>query len=145
MDEYIRHNLEDALTDWLAVLGASTSVGVAQVKIETARLIVKNGIYSPDPTNKMLSPKWILVVDGFHLYQYLKQENFSIHFAAAYIRYLINAWDKKGRQISSRPGLIASFYSTGWTPNVHPKAAATERGRQIERDFLAIARKILHR
>lgn len=139
IDEYTRMGVDDAL-DWLAVLGRDTSVGLAQVKIETARKLIKAGYYNPNPKDSNLSKANISTVSRKYLYQYVNQPAHSIYFAAAYLRWLIDSWAPFA-DLFKRPEAMGTLYSLSQKPGELPPT--TNRGRQIQNEFYPIAKKVL--
>lgn len=131
--------IDDAL-DWLAILGRDTSVGLAQVKIETARKLIKADYYNPDPKDSNLSKANISTVSRKYLYKYTKHPIHSIYFAAAYLRWLIDSW-APFMDLSKRPEVMGTLYSLSQKPGKRP--VISKRGRQIKDEFYPIARKIL--
>lgn len=144
IDEIARAAPIEGIVDLLAVyfLGKSTSVGVAQIKIETARALIKNGYYNPDPRDKSLSKVNIDSASRSHLYSYVVQPKHNIFFAAAQISSLINDW-KRVFDISNKLEIIATLYSLKYTkPHTNPKA--NNRGLQIVKEFYRLAKEILN-
>lgn len=124
----------------LDLLGRNVSVGIAQVKLETANNIIKKGLYNPNSKDAKLSFYGNLRnSDREYLYQYVIQPKHNIRFAAAYIRDIINVWAKK-LDISERPEIIATLYSQGYgEPKTDPKP--NKRGAQIATEFYQLAKK----
>lgn len=139
LDEYARMGVDDAL-DWLAVLGRDTSVGIAQVKIETVRKLIKAGYYNPDPKDGNLSKANISKLSRKYLYKYANHPAHSIYFASAYLRWLIDSW-APFMDLSKRPEVMGTLYSLSQKPSKRP--VITRRGRQIKNEFYPIARKVL--
>ena len=135
IDEYLRMGPNDWF-DWAAKLGLNTSVGVAQIKVETARNIIKMGYYNPNPDDQKLNPDAIKTATKNHLYQYLKNPNHNIHFSAAIIRANKEYWN------TTKHDELASLYSY-WTPKSKKKVVITKRGTQIATEFYAISEELL--
>jgi len=141
IDEIARSSPLEGVLDLLGVyfIGKNTSAGIAQVKIETARGLIKTDYYNPNPDE--FSPENIGKISQLQLYQYVKQPKHSIFFAAARIRALIDEW-KKFVDLSKRPEIIATLYSRGWVkPHASPKS--NDRGNQIAGEFYELAKKWL--
>lgn len=139
IDEYARMGIDDAL-DWLAVFGRDSSVGIAQVKIETVRKLIKANYYNPNPKDDNLSKANISKVSRKYLYKYAYQPAHSIYFAAAYLRWLIDSW-APFVDLSRKPEALGTLYSLGQKPSELPPI--TNRGRQIKNEFYPIAMKVL--
>jgi len=124
------------------IVGANTSVGVAQMKIETANDLIKKELYNPRPSDKKIPFSGNLSnADRRHLYQYVVQPKHSIRFAAAFIRYVIDFWSPY-IDLAHRPEIIGTLYHQGYgKPHAHPKSNA--RGNQIAEEFYPLAKKWL--
>ena len=122
------------------IVGVNTSIGVAQVKIETANDLIKKGVYNPRPSDKKIPFSGNLTnADRRHLYQYVVQPEHSIRFAAAFTRYVIDFWSEY-TDLSSRPEIIGTLYHQGYgSPHTHP--GSIERGDQIAEEFYPLAKK----
>jgi hypothetical protein len=141
IDEISRFGPIESITDPLLgyFIGINTSAGIAQVKTDTARGLIKSGYYNPDPDK--LSPKNIDKISRRQLYQYVEQPKHSICFAAARIKSLIDAW-KKFVDLNKRPEIIATLYSLDHkTPHSSPQP--NSRGQQITNEFYKLAQKWL--
>lgn len=121
-------------------VGKNASGGIAQVKVETARGLIQDGYYNPNPRDPKLFPERVRNVFRAHLYQYVKKPEHSIFFAAAKIRSVIDAW-KKFVDLSSRPDIVATLYSLYKDPHADPKPS--ERGTQIATEFYQLAKEWL--
>ena len=143
IDEIARFAPIEMITDPLGgyFIGVNTSVGIAQVKIDTARGLIKDGYYNPNPDDGKLSPANIGKVSRSHLYQYVKESRHSIFFAAARMRALIDEW-KKFVDLSRKPEIITTLYHL---PHIIPHAnpQSNDRGLQIAREFYQLAKEWL--
>lgn len=126
----------------LKLLGRNVSVGVAQVKLETANGLIKNGLYNPNPDDTKLPFSGNLrKQDREYLYEYVVEPKYNLRFAAAYIRGMINAWSKY-IDLSKRPEIIGTLYAQGYgTPKTNP--VSIKRGDQIAVEFYELAKKWL--
>jgi hypothetical protein len=143
IDEIARFRVIEPITDSLLgyFIGVNTSVGIAQVKIDTARDLIQSGYYSPNPDDPQLSKGKISKTSRSHLYTYVVQPEHSISFAVAKMRSLIDAWQKY-IDISKSPDIIATLYSLkGKTPHARPQP--NDRGLQIANEFYKLAREWL--
>lgn len=141
IDEIARLGPIENITDPLKVyfLGINASVGIAQVKIETARGLIKSGYYNPDPDR--LSSKNIDKISRQQLCQYVEQPKHGIYFAAATIRSLIDEW-KKSADLNKRPEIIATLYHLNHKiPHFDPQPDS--RGQQIAGEFYKLAQEWL--
>lgn len=122
IDELCRKSLDDSL-DFLGWFGVNTSVGVGQIKIKTARDIIRAGFF---PNLKKHSDR--------ELYLHLTNQDNNTDFAAARIKQTIDYWSKHGFDISQNNGVIAQLYSQGLgKPKSNPKVEI--RGIQISIEF----------
>lgn len=130
---------EDVLAE-LAVffVGRNASAGIAQVKVETARGLIQNGYYNPNPSDPKLSPQRIKNASRAHLYRYIKEPKHSIFFASARMRALTDEW-KKFVDLSYRPEIIATLYHLPYKPP-HRNPEANPRGLQISSEFYQFAK-----
>jgi hypothetical protein len=124
IDELARMGPDDLL-DVLGKLDiVDTSVGLAQVKMSTARDMIKKKYYDADPN---ISPA--------QLYELLIDDRESIQFAAAYINFIKNFRVKKNVGISAAE--LSSCYSQGLA------GKANVRGKQIATRLRKLAKEIL--
>ena len=122
------------------IVGMNVSIGVAQVKIDTANQLIKKGLYNPNPADKKLPFKGVLSnKDRIHLYEYLIQPKHNIRFAAARMRDLIDEWSK-AIDISEKPEIIATLYPRIYKPP-HTNPESSERGNQIATEFYKLSKE----
>lgn len=142
VDEVVRLSPFEYIRDvfLLNLLGRNVSVGIAQVKLETANNVIKKGLYNPNSEDKKL-PFFgnLKKKDREYLYQYVIEPRQNIRFAAAYVRDVIDVWAKK-LDISKRPEIVATLYAQGYgDPKLNPKS--NERGEQIAAEFYRLAKR----
>ena len=142
IDEYARLSMLDVLTDEVLLTLHNPSVGIAQVTIETARGLIKQGYYNPNPDDKELSEKNIDKTSREHLYAYIVQPKHNVHFAAAKIRERINFWSPR-IDISKRPDMIQYAYARGEKVTLEQLKKLDKRARQTRREFYPLAKRIL--
>lgn len=138
IDEVARFAPFEIMTDPLGglFLGANTSVGIAQVEIDTAHDLIVRGYYHPNPRDSRLSPKNVQNISRQELYPYVKKH--SIAFAAARMRALTDEW-KRFVDLSKGPEIIATLYHLERRkPHAHPRP--NERGLQITQEFYLLAK-----
>lgn len=143
IDEITRLAPFEAILDKLKgnVVGINASVGIAQVKIDTANNLIKKELYNPNPNDKKLPFRRLNNLSRLHLYDYLVQPKHNIFFAAAYIRSLIDEWGGY-IDLKDKPEIIATLYHLGYKkPHTDPKP--NKRGLQILEEFYPLARKWL--
>lgn len=142
IDEVVRMGPFEAVQDifWLHLIGRNVSVGLAQVKLETANSIIKKGLYNPNPDDKKLPFVGTLSnKDRNYLYPYVVEPKHNIRFAAAYIRDIVTVWAKK-IDLLQHPEIVATLYPQGYgNPNPNPKS--NERGDQVATEFYRFAKK----
>ena len=123
------------------IVGRDASVGIAQVKIDTANNLIKKGLYNPNSSDKKLPFVRLDNAGRRHLYDYLIKDKYNIFFAAAYLRSLINDWSKFV-DLRKKPEIIATLYSLPYVkPHDDPKP--NERGSQIAKEFYELTKKFL--
>lgn len=124
------------------IVGLNASIGIAQVKIDTANRLIRNGLYNPDHDDHKLPFTGILSNDDRrYLYKYLIQPKHNIRFAAAFIRSVIDDWTKY-IDISQKPEIVATLYHLSYR-KPHSKPVADERGEQISTKFYRLSEKWL--
>ncbi|MDO8579583.1 MAG: DUF1402 family protein, partial [bacterium] len=125
----------------LEVLGRNVSVGIAQVKLETANNLIKKKLYNPNPEDKKIPFSGTLDYENRkYLYKYVVEPKHNIRFAAAYIRDSITVWARK-LDLSNHPEIVATFYSKGYDLKNDPEPS--KRGKQIAEEFYVLAKKWL--
>lgn len=142
VDEIARMHPFEEIIDILGaqVIGRNTSVGIAQVRTDTANSIIKLGLYNPNPNDPKLPFKMLNSEARAHLYTYLVEPKHSIYFAAAVIQDVIESWYPVAEN-KLTPSVIATLYSKGGKPHSNP--TSNERGQQIAGEFYDFAKEIL--
>ena len=143
IDEIARLNPIEEITDLLSIkfIGKNTSVGIAQVKVDTARALIKSGYYNPSPGDEKLSKENINKTSRAYVYKYIIQPKHNIFLAAARMHSLINEW-QKFIDLNDKPEIIATLYSLEHKiPHFNPKS--NERGLQISNEFYQVAKEFL--
>lgn len=126
----------------LDVIGRNVSVGLAQIRLETANGLIRNEYYNPNPNDtKLPFDGQMSNADREHLFTYVVEPRHNIRFEAAAIKNLIDYW-KNYSDISNRPEIIGTVYSRGHTKR-HADPKPSERGEQIAKEFYDYARKWL--
>jgi hypothetical protein len=143
IDEIARYLPFENILEELALFRFSKNVsaGIAQVTMETARGLIRDGYYNPNPRDSKLSPKNIGKTAREYLYEYVKQPRHNVFFAAAHMRAIVDHW-KKFVDLNKRPEIIATLYSIG-RGNPHRSPQASKRGLQIAGEFYQLARSWL--
>jgi hypothetical protein len=143
VDEIVRMvPFEEIRDKTLTYVGnVNTSVGPAQVKVETARDIIANGVFNPNPADIYIGAKHIRKVSRAYLLRYVLDPRFSILFGAAQMRRIEDFW-KQNAHIDLAPSIIATLYSQGLgSPHIGP--TPSERGMQIVNEFVPLAVTLL--
>lgn len=143
IDEIAQLNPFEEILDALGVkiIGGNTSVGIAQVKTDTANSMIAKGLYNPNPGDLTLPFKKLDKAAREHLYIYLVDPKHCIFFAGAYIRSIINYWTSKV-DLTKRPDIIGTLYSQGYgKPKSNPET--NDRGTQIATEFYSLAKQWL--
>src|SRR3989344_2961837 len=121
---------EDAVELLIAQhVGKNTSLGIAQIKVNTARDLIETGYYD------------LKKVDS--LANHIAQPKHNIFLAAARIRSIIDKWSKV-IDISNRPEIIATLYSlkdSKKPPHLNPQP--NKRGNQIAGEFYELSKSFL--
>jgi len=142
IDEYVRYNIFDVLGDAPgAFIGGDTSVGIAQVTLRTAKDVIRNGYYNPNPDDPKLSPVAIRRTPDAYLYRYVREPKHNIYLAAGRIRQMIDHWSPV-KDLRRSPDIIATLYSKGLgEPKGNPQSS--DRGTQIVDEFYPLFLDIL--
>lgn len=119
--------VDDLLDGFLGFYGIDTSVGIAQVKISTAKFLEEKG-YMPSITAE--DGGWSIPGIGFiHGTENMAREkalenpSINIMYAAAYIRYFQDLWAEAFPDISTSTDILAALYNLGHeqtSPNENP-------------------------
>ena len=122
-------------------IGKNVSAGVAQVKIDTARDLIQKSYYNPDPNNPKLSPMKVGKILRMDLYEYVKQPEHSIFFAAARMRELADRW-KRFVNLDTMPEIVSTLYHLpDDKKKPHGNPQPNERGLQIAHEFYKLAKE----
>ncbi len=142
IDEIVRLSLFEDIRDKLLVnkLNYDISIGLGQVKIETARGLIKEGYYNPNPDDENLNKSKITKTTRPYLYKYVVEPKHNIFFSAVKIRSLIDTWNPV-IDLSSRPEIIATLYHFS-ERTAHLDPEPDKRGLQISSEFYGLFKKI---
>jgi len=144
IDEVTRLFAFEALLDksLLNLIGRNVSVGIAQIKLETANSLMAKGYYNPNPDDKKLPIKGVIAnADRRYLFEYVVEPKHNINFQAALISEFIDTWSKH-IDLSDRPEILATLYHLEYRkPRSNPES--DERGNQIAVEFYELAKKLL--
>lgn len=145
IDEKVRLTAFESLGDDMAVdlIGINTSVGMAQLKIDTANSLIISKYYNPSYQDKKLPipPGEMINLKRAYLFKYVVQPKHNIRFEAAQIRRMIDFWSNF-IDLSLRPEIIGTLYNQGLgKPNLEPKSIP--RGDQIATEYYEYAKKWL--
>lgn len=124
IDELAKSGPDD-LFDILGYAGINTSVGLAQIKMATARLVIGKG-YSDIPKS----------ISNPDLYGLLTEDRDSVKFAATYMRFIIDHRTRRGLGLTEED--IATAYSAG-----HNTKKISPRGKSIVKDVMPLAKELL--
>lgn len=133
--EEIRDVVASLMLNW------NVSVGVAQIKLQTAKGLIRDGYYNPNPKDSKLSKGRIEKVSRKYLYKYVMQPKHSIFFSAAKIRSFIDEWESEV-DLNKRPEIIATLYHLKYR-KPHDTPGSDDRGVQILKEFYPLAKAIL--
>ena len=111
---------DEALDYPVALKGYNSSLGFCQIKLKTAYFVEK--VLSDSTSDFYPGHKFrgILKISKSPniLIKKLQNDSLNILYAAAYLRIIINFWDKAGFSIINKPEIIGTLYSTGlFLPN----------------------------
>jgi hypothetical protein len=145
IDEIARLKPFESIFDALGarIVGWNVSVGIAQVKVDTAHDLIKKGAYHPNPDDTKLPFNRLTNAGRAYLYTYLIQPKYNIFFAAGFIRFVIDFW-KADIDLAKRPEIIATLYHQGYG-KPHPEPEPDERGKQIAKEFYRLSKRWLQK
>lgn len=108
-------NLLDSFERVYASLGNNTSIGLAQIRINTAKWIMdtvtdSNSYYYLEPQYHKWLPQYESREDIVEL---LENDSTNCLLAAFHLRQIIKRWKGAGFDIGNRPDIIATLYSYG--------------------------------
>lgn len=139
IDEIARMSPFEEIIDRIGVenFGVNTSVGSAQIKIDTANNIIKKKLYDPNPSDQKLPIKRLNRETRTYLYNYLIQPKHNIFFEGAILTDLISNW-KEFIDLKNHFDILASLYSMYKIPHANPQPNV--RGNQIAGEFYDLAK-----
>lgn len=116
-EKRINITLVDSYEDIYAYLGANSSIGLAQIRLNTGKWIIDS---VKDSTSDYYIEKryhhWLPVYPGrSDLIRLLKQDTPNCILAAFHIKQIIRRWQKDGYDISQRPDIVVTLYTYGLT------------------------------
>lgn len=128
-EQRLNVNWIDDATDGIGgFYGIDTSIGVAQVKVSTAKFLEEQG-YMLSIT--AADGGWNIPIIGFvngtetmARAKMLENPEISIRYAAAYCAYIQDIWKNSYPEISGRTAIVATVYNLGHektSPNANPK------------------------
>ena len=122
---------EDAIELLVAQhVGRNTSLGIAQIKINTARDLIETRYYDFKEVDSLAN--------------HIAQPKHNVFLAAARIRSIIDRWGKV-IDISNRPEIIATLYSLEDSKKPpHSDPQPNERGNQIVGEFYQLSKSFLN-
>ena len=115
-------NIEDAAQ---AFLGANCSVGIAQVRISTAKRIEDAGYIEKTTETKVVTYLFTIPIKNepvystdlisrdSNLYSKLKNDEVNIRYAAAYLALIQDLWKEAYPEIDGRTAILATLYNIG--------------------------------
>lgn len=127
-----------------AHLGSNTSMGIAQIRIDTARWILET---VADSSHAYGLPVrfWRRLPEAsgrYDLIRLLEADSTNLLLAALHIRQILSRWDAAGFGLADRPDIVTTLYSYGLyqrssglelTPHAEPKS--NELGRRAEKFY----------
>ena len=120
-EQVLNVNLIDTYTDWLGGTGlVDTSVGIAQVKMSTAKSVEEAGLME-----SIDAEVYGFVVISHHKLRYVRlcDNKTNIRYAAAYLKQLTDAWKPFYKTIAKSPAILGTLYNIGvGTPHSNPRS-----------------------
>lgn len=107
--------LIDSFEDLYARLGHNSSIGLAQIRVNTAKWIIANA--KDSTSDYFIEKKYLQWLPGYQsnedVIRLLKEDSTNCMLAALHIQQIIQRWKRVGFDISVRPEIIATLYSYG--------------------------------
>jgi len=108
-------NLLDSFEREYASLGNNTSIGLAQIRINTAKWIMDtvrdtSSVYSLDSQYDKWVPSYNTREDIIKL---LENDSTNCLLAAIHLKQIIQRWHRSGYDIENRPDIVMTLYSYG--------------------------------
>lgn len=123
---------KDDITDGIGFYGVNTSIGVAQVRLLTAKFLEDKGYMPKITVQDGGCGGWNIPGIGFvngteNMTRAKALENLSISimYATAYLKYFQDTWGDTYSEISGNTAILATLFNIGHentTPNSNPKA-----------------------
>ena len=127
-------NFVDYLADYVGgLVGVNTSIGVAQIRIDTAAALEKHY-----PSLNPLEEKSSIVDRRIVLVERLKDPLTNIRYAAAKISFTQNRWKEAGFDITSKPDILGTLYNIEDVYNPvtpHDQPAPSDFGSGVARNY----------
>jgi len=114
-EKRVNVTLVDSFEDVYAYLGHNSSIGLAQIRVNTAKWIIDSAKdTSSDYFIERQYHRWLpnYKSDG-EVIRLLKQDSTNCLLAAFHIRQIMRRWERAGFDISSRPEIITTLYTYG--------------------------------
>lgn len=127
IDEKLRLSVDDLIDPFQKYLDLNLTVGLAQIRATTAKEIIYQGYYHPNPEDSKLKKP----IKNKDLYPYLTQRDKAVYFAAAIIKSIM---DKKLLDSPTDNLEIAFYYSHGMNASFDHKKVYI-RQKQIINEF----------
>lgn len=134
---------EDIIDGVSSFFKESTSVGLGQVQLKTARFLEEQGLVEkiPKKENSLTSFHSYAINMRWDDYQMrilrLQDPVWNIKYVAAYLHYLQNLRKGKFPTITSRPDILATCYNIGRDKeeHVHSNPQPNDYGRDVEKIY----------
>lgn len=127
-EQALNVSIVDSLTDWTGFYGVNTSIGLGQVRLETAKFLEEKGYITPTNANEGgWNIPFIGMVHGTEdMAREKRLENNATNamYVAAYIKYFQDTWKKEYPNIANSPSILGSLYNLGHEqtePNAKPQ------------------------
>ena len=119
----------DDITDGICgFYGIDTSIGVAQVRISTAKFLEEQGymplVVAEDGGWNIPGAGFVSGTENMARAKMLEDPAISIMYAAAYLKYFQDTWKSSYPEIDGRTAILATLYNLGHentTPNPNPQ------------------------
>lgn len=138
------YNWVDDMTD-LSLYFLDTSIGIAQVKVSTARMLEDNGYIAKTEFSGIVIDLWYAPGVGYvdasnrdeAIAIRLTSESESINYAAAYLSYIQNLWKDAYPEIDGRSAILGTLYNIGeyGSRGINSNPESTPFGENVKSEY----------
>jgi len=108
-------NMLDDYEDMFAYLGNNTSIGLGQIRLDTAKWILEKAtdsthVYGLPAKCRTFIPK---AVGRYQLQSLLQSDSTNVLLTAIHLKQILLRWERAGYPLDNRPDIVATLYTYG--------------------------------